>query len=88
MPCLPRHLHFEVCKILRLPQNLHFRTHKTRCLPQNSRFLVHKVLHPPPNLPRICHESHRTRAKVCCNKFHRKDQDAKTQLSLQTSADS
>ena len=38
--CLPRNLHFELCKALRLPQNLHFEVHKVLHLPRNLHFEV------------------------------------------------
>ena len=46
---LPRHLRFEVHKVLRLPRNLDFELHQVLCLPRNLHFELHQVLCLPRN---------------------------------------
>ena len=48
--CLPRNLHMEVHKALRLPRNLHLEVRKVLHLPRNLHMELHKVLRLPRNL--------------------------------------
>ena len=50
MLCLPRNLHIEVHKVVRLPPNLHFELHQVLCLPRNLHIEVLKVVRLPPKL--------------------------------------